>query len=110
MGFLGGSSKAAAVLVGAFVGFLAVGDSRLWGLEFEAEVTILATFLKIDSINAFCSIKAVLLGNVPEEYRGASSQSSSHGSSQSCLSIEACLQVHPPPRHSVPGTGNDLVL
>lgn len=35
---------AAAVSVGAFVGFLAVGDSRRWGFEFEAEVLILATF------------------------------------------------------------------
>lgn len=86
MGFLGGSGKAAAVSVGAFVGFLAVGDSRLWGLEFEAEVTILTTFFKVGSTNAFYSIKTILWGNVPEEYRGASSQSSSH-------SIVACRRT-----------------
>lgn len=92
MGFLGGSGKAAAVLVGAFVGFLAVGDSRLWGLGFEAEVTILATFLKVDSTNAFCSIKAILRGM----YLKSTEEQVPRAAATAAL---ASMQAHPPPRH-----------
>lgn len=97
MGFLGGPGEAAAVSVGAFVGFLAVGDPRLWGLEFQAEVLILATFLEVGSTNAFCYIKAILLGIVAKENKGAGSSgraaAAAGARARAAFSVVSCRRI-----------------
>lgn len=92
MGFLSGAGEAAALSLGALVACLALGDSRLWGFEVEAEVLILATFFKVGSTNAFHYVKTILLGNVAKEYKGASSRMAARYS-QTGLSIAACGHI-----------------
>lgn len=102
--------------VGAFVGFLAVGDSRLWGFEFEAEVLILATFFKVGSTNAFCYIKAILLGHVAKENKGAGSQNRAAAAARAraAFSAVACRRILLRPQMgreaTAEGTGSHLVL